>query len=238
MMQIESNQNSRTRWRPRLSLLSSLLLMTIIGLAIVVAQLWREVNPLRTDIFRLRQELGYLSIADETKIYAIQVPGPQPDVSRYRIFLPKNRQFMIKTRLFNIPGKKPKQSRQEWLASLQGSGMSTSIDSGEQTIDVSVRPDAATKDQWLLSFQSVGRAGGGTSGTVMPWMNDRRAWQVNGEISIGQQKEFNPDDGVVVFALRQGVVKKIKGGYSTIGADETKDTPGVMLWIAPAQKGE
>jgi hypothetical protein len=159
-------------------------------------------------------------------------------VSRYRIFLPKNRKFMIKTRLLTIPGRKPNQTRQEWLSSLSGSGLSTTIEGGEQTIDVSVRQDPEKKDQWLLKFQSVATASGGTSGTVMPWMNDRRAWQMSGEISIGHQREFNPDDGVVVFAVRQGVVKEFKGGYSTSGADETKKTPGVMLWIAPADKGQ
>jgi hypothetical protein len=238
MMQIESNQNPRLRWRPRFSLLSSLLLMTIVGMGIVISQLWRDVLPLRDEVLRLKQELGYLSIHDEDKIYAIQVPGLQSDVYRYRVFLPKSRKFMIKTRILNIPGKKPTQSRQEWLSSLSGSGMSTTIESGEQTIDVSVARDPDKKNQWLLKCQTVGKAAGGTSGTIMPWMNDRRAWQTSGEVSIGQQREFNPDDGVVLFAVRQGVVKVFKGGYSTSGADETKETPGMMLWIEPAVNGE
>ena len=42
-----------------MSLLTALLLMTIVGLAIVTTRLWREVSPLRDEVFRLRQELGY-----------------------------------------------------------------------------------------------------------------------------------------------------------------------------------
>jgi hypothetical protein len=117
--------------------------------------------------------------------------------------------------------------------------MSGTIEGGEQNIDVSVARDPDNKDQWLLKYQAVAKAHGGTSGTTMPWMNDRRTWQTTSEVPIGQQREFNPDDGVVLFALRQGVVKEYKGGgYSTTGIDETKDTPGLMLWIAPAVNGE
>jgi len=38
--------------------------------------------------------------------------------------------------------------------------------------------------------------------------------------------------------LRQGVVKDTNSGYSMRFADRTKETPGVMLWIAPAAAGE
>lgn len=226
------------RMRPRISLLTAFLLTTIAAMALVVAQLWREVGPLRKEVFGLKQELGYLSVKNENKIYAIRVPGLQSDVYRYRIYLPENRKFKIKTRLFNIPGIKPGQTRQEWLASLAGSGMSSTIEGGERTIDVSVVPDLEKKDQWLLKYRTIGKESGGTSGTTMPWMNDRRTWQVSGEVAPGKQSEINPDDGVVLLALRQGAIKEFEGGgYSTTGPDETKNNPGLMLWIAPAGNG-
>ncbi|MCI0492400.1 MAG: hypothetical protein L0Z07_05650, partial [Planctomycetes bacterium] len=55
------------RFRPRFTLLTLLLLMTIVAMAIAMIQLWREVGPLRADNRRLRQEFGYLSIRDENK---------------------------------------------------------------------------------------------------------------------------------------------------------------------------
>ena len=50
------------RIRARISLLTALLLITIAGMAIVIVQLWRKVEPLQAEVRNLRRELGYLSI--------------------------------------------------------------------------------------------------------------------------------------------------------------------------------
>lgn len=223
------------RFRPRISLLNALLLMTIVGMAIAMIQLWREVNPLRQEVFQRRQELGYLTVSDDSKIYAIEVPTDESDARRFRVFLPKNQKFELYARIVNVAGHPYTLPKADWLTNVlnAGSGSSQSIDGGEFTINVRLRPDPEKKDQWELESQIVGK-GGGTTGTIMPWLNDRRAWSRGGEVSIGKQREFDPKEGVVLYEVRQGVVKEFKGGYSTTGADSTKDTPGVILFIAPA----
>lgn len=222
-----------------MSLLTALLLMTIVGLAIVTTRLWREVSPLREEMFRLRQELGYLSIKDENKIYAIEVLSGDPDVRRFRVYLPKNKSFKIYDRIHTLPGRPRGMSRADWLkSSLQSrSGTTSSIDGGEFTIECRVRRDPETKDQWKLEHTILGR-GTGSVGSGMPWLSDRRAWSTSSDVTVGKQQECNPDEGVVLYTLRQAVVKEFKGGYSTSSPDETKDAPGVMLWIAPAVKGQ
>src|SRR4051812_48010133 len=76
------------RFRPRLSLLTALLLMTIIGLATVVVLQWREVGPLRAEKRRMRSELGYLNIDDPTKAYAIQLNTVGDEPWKWRVYLP------------------------------------------------------------------------------------------------------------------------------------------------------
>jgi hypothetical protein len=44
--------------RPRISILTALLLMTILGMAIVIWQLWHKVGPLQTEVKQLREERG------------------------------------------------------------------------------------------------------------------------------------------------------------------------------------
>ena len=61
------------RFRPRISILNALLLTTIVAMAIVIVQLWREVGPLRTEVRQLRNQTGKLSILDPTKTHAIEV---------------------------------------------------------------------------------------------------------------------------------------------------------------------
>ena len=223
-------------FRPRISLLAALLLMTIAGMAIVIVQLWREVGPLRQEVGRLRQELGYLSIHDETKLYVIEVPVSDPDSRRFRVFLPKNETFTMYTRYPTIPGRTPQMTRQGWLASLleRRSGSSATIAGGEHTIDIQLRRNPEKEDPWDFTFDVL-RTLRGTAGSTMPWLNDRRAWSISSEARIGGQRELEPTDGIVLFALRQAIIKKGRqSSYSKYRPDESAENPGIMLWIAPA----
>lgn len=220
------------RWRLRFSLLTLLLLLTIAALAVTVWRQSFEIEPLRQEVRRLRQEVGQLTIDDESKIYAIRVITADLDVHRFRVYLPKNRRFNLNTRNETIPGKLNTQSRQEWFASLPGSGSSGNIDSGEFTIDVQVRPDPKKPDHWDFAYSINGR-GGGTTGAVVPWLADRRVWTISDEVHRGKQIELDANDGLVLFALRKGDLKEFPGGYSTTGPDESKEHPGLMLWIEP-----
>jgi hypothetical protein len=82
---------SMYHWRPRLSLLSALLLMTIVGLSIAVTQLWREVGPLRAKVSLLRNETGRLSVDDPTQIHAIEVRTSEPLLWKWRVWVPDGR---------------------------------------------------------------------------------------------------------------------------------------------------
>lgn len=222
-----------TRRRPRISILTALLLLTIAGLATTVWRQSFEAEPLRQEVRRLRQELGHLTIDDENKIYAIRVASPDLDGNRFRIYLPKNRKFVLRSRIQTIPGRSPGQSRKDWLASLGGIGGTSTIDSSEFTIDVQVeRPDAKS-DHWNLRYNINGR-GGGAVGSEMPWLNDRRRWTSEAEAGFDQQTERDADEGLILFELRQGDLKEFSGGYSVASPDKTKEQPGVMLWIEPA----
>ena len=154
------------------------------------------------------------------------------DVHRLRVHLPKNRKFNINSRIATVPGKLSSQSRKEWFATLPGSGSSASVESGEFTIDVKVHSDQQKPDHWRLTHSINGR-GGGTVGTVMPWLNDRRVWMTDNEVHFGKQVECDANEGLVLFVLRKGNLKETSRGYSTTWPDESKENPGVVLWIEP-----
>ena len=220
-------------YRPRFSILSALLVLTIAALAVTVWRQNSELSPLQQEVRHLRQELGHLTIDDENKIYAIRVPSRDSDTNRFRVYLPKNRKFILGSRIQTIPGRVPSQSRKDWLESLSGIGSKSSIDSGEFTIDVEVKRDAAKGDHWNL-HHSINGQGGGFVGSEMPWLNDRRRWTTEADAGFDQQTERDADDGLVLFELRQGNLKELTGGYSVTPADKSKEQPGVMLWIEPA----
>jgi hypothetical protein len=68
----------------------------------------------------------------------------------------------------------------------------------------------------------------------VPGLTDRRGWTIFSDAGLGKQQEMNPEDGLVLFSLREGAFAENKGRYSTIKPDETKEAAGVILWIAPA----
>ena len=49
---------AKPKRRPRVSLLSLLLIMALVATSLTTAMLWREVGPLRAEINRLRDEVG------------------------------------------------------------------------------------------------------------------------------------------------------------------------------------
>jgi hypothetical protein len=219
--------------RPRISLLTTFLLLTIVGMAIVLTQLWREVAPLRAELRQLRKETGRLTIEDASKIHAIQVPIAEPDRWRYRVYLPKDRRFQLHSRIHALPGHPSQMTRKQWLARLlkARSGSSTGLESGEFTIDVTLQQDKSDPDQWVLAHIINGR-GSGSVGSQMPWLNDRRVWSVSSDITLDQQMQKAPSDGVVLFELRPATLKEIDGGYTSTPPNRSTETPGLMLWIA------
>jgi hypothetical protein len=98
----DPQQKPKRSWRPQLSLLSALLLMTIVGLAIVVAQLWREVDPLRTEVRQLREQVGVLTINDPSVVHVIGVPSDAEGVMKWRIYVPANKTAILRARCGDV----------------------------------------------------------------------------------------------------------------------------------------
>jgi hypothetical protein len=102
MSDVAAQVSSRRRG-PRFSLLSALMLMTIVGLLITVAKLWREAGPLRAEVLRLRNEVGSLTIDDDTKPHAIRVRTSEDFTWKWRIWIPRGREYLVKYADESIP---------------------------------------------------------------------------------------------------------------------------------------
>jgi hypothetical protein len=222
-------------WRPRISLVAALLLMTIAGMAVLLVQKWRESDAQRQEIGRLRAELGYLSIDNENKVYVKQIDVNEPDIRRFRIYLPKNRKFKLYFRTLTVPGRQPNETGSAWLATVLKTikrGGNQNIPNGEFTFEVQTRRNAVPKEHWELACHVLGS--GDLSVLGAPGLTDRRGWTITSDASLGKQQEMDPDDGLVLYSLREGAVKENKGRFTKIKPDDTVEAPGVILWIAPA----
>ena len=224
------------RIRPRISLLTLLLLTAIAAMAIVIAQLWREVGPLRAEVRRLRSEVGYLTIEDPTKAYAISVPTFEENSWRWRIFLPPGRMYALNERSGRLPA--PSQHPgDEWFDAVKrhGSGSSSSGSnlSGEFTLEAKlIKQD----DRWLLVTQftksdgdSSTRSGGRTSIHPDEWLSEQRSRPTRSDVPAVDQKTFDRDAPILLLHRMEPLITETEGGFTS----RTPEGPanGFVLWI-------
>lgn len=93
------------RIRPRISLLSSLLVMTVVAMAIVVVQLGRDVGPLRAENKRLNEERGTLVIDNPNRLHSIKIPARFAGEGRvsFRVYVPPGQSYMAFVQVNNVP---------------------------------------------------------------------------------------------------------------------------------------
>ncbi len=209
----EPHSNTRTPWLPRFSLSSALLLMTIVGLAIVVVQLWREVGPLRANVRRLRDEVGALSIDDPTKPCAIRVRTNDEFTWKWRLWIPEGRAYVLKNSNKNIP--------KQGLAASHGS---IAMDEpGETWIEYQIAPDPTSgiwMDRLCTPHASVGSS-------QQDWVKWKRRVGTGESVSYAT-KVCEPRE--VIILARERV--------SQAASDSSKiedPSAGFMIWLEPTK---
>jgi hypothetical protein len=206
--------------RPRFSLLTILLLITIVGLMLVVWRQWREIGPLRAEVRRLRTEQGHLNIDDPTRIYSIQAETEEDDVWMWRIYIPPDRRFALWHFLGNLPTI-PDMLDAGWFESLKrpdgAEALVTPTFKGEMLLEVR-RLDVNGRDRLFVRFHN--EQGGGSSGRPMPGEKvTRMPLPAAASFGMGNgQREFDADKP---FLFTYGL------------ADPSNERKTVLLWIEP-----
>jgi hypothetical protein len=148
-MDAESSQSptqSRRHWRPRFSLLSALLLMTIVALTLAVVRQRGDVERLRSEVRQLRDEVGKLSIDDPTTPCAIRLLSLDESTWKYRIYVPPGQRYGLALTVNDVPQsglpsmwRPPAQSHPgRWTSSILPNGHYLFLGEGEHVITVGV----------------------------------------------------------------------------------------------------
>lgn len=230
--------------RPRVSLLSLLLLVALSACAVVITTLWREVGPLRREVARLRTETGQLTVVDPGKAYVVAIETMDPDTWKWRVHLPAGHDYRLKTKVGQIAGWSPGLTRIEWMRRGASVNCSTSIDDGEFTITVKLHNDPAHPNgegHWNVRTQTTRSAGGnpaasvgGVCGTAMGWLADPRSrhWESDARVS-DPQVELDAANGIELLTLRRSVISELPNGWTSTPAANTEDGDGLAVWIVP-----
>jgi hypothetical protein len=249
---------NRRRARPRISLRTSLLVMTCIALAIVLWKTYRHVVAMRNEIQGLNNDLGYLTIDDPLSIYAMSPPDfGQLDWS-WRIYLPPGRKYRLYCYSGNLP-EKYGQTTNDWKRatdSMRAAGISSGkiptmkaywINEAKKRGQGGEVKLEKLQGEFSLHIQILQQDGQSVmqlqddvrmplSEPNGPWLTDQRAHSLYREVSNGSE-EFPADEPVVLVNLRRAIVKPLTNADGTVSGYASESQPGdadtVLLWIEP-----
>ncbi|QDV73315.1 hypothetical protein [Botrimarina mediterranea] len=240
----------KPRLRPRISLLSLLLLTAVVACLIVVTLQARELAPLRIENKRLRSEVGELSVEDPNRLHGIRVATTDENHWRFRVLVPDQRRYWFGCMSDLIPKGK---SSETWVIdegeAIRPSGGSGSlIESGEHLIDVYFSDDDAT-DQIEVKILLDGAI---TSIHVLDELNHdwirHDGWQqrfASREFLDFETVSPRLDEALVLVRYRaKHVDRESRGPDFTVGnfvgsygnplIEEIEEPcEGLLVWIAP-----
>jgi hypothetical protein len=202
------------RWLPQFSLLSALLLMTVVGMSIVILQLWREVGPLRDEVCWLRDEVGELSIDDETKLHAIEVRTNDDFLWKWRVWVPEGQSVVVRSQWGNVP-----------RSGVPAGNSQIALHRGEQWITFSARPSHGQKGWTAQLATEMGSSGTSIQDHEHWWDWPKNAFTGEG---VGNTTEM-AKEGQTNFVLKRLRVAPIDSSSELFKMDEP--TAGFIIWL-------
>lgn len=222
--------------RMRFSLLNCLLVMTIVAMAIGLWRLNGELAPLRTEVKRLREEMGHLVVEDETQLHAIQVSTVDDDTWRFRVWVPAGKQYWLCFQKAKIP--------QQGVPVKTTSGGSLAIDPGEHLIDLLIEPHDQREETLtgIVMVDGSRRFSGSISERDHDWIeNDEVGGRHAGWSGVDLQAEtMDPSQPMVLLKYRAAGVTNVrhdaKGEVIGYGHKEIQEPcEGFLVWISDTQ---
>lgn len=213
-----SVESRPSRWKPRISLLTGLLLLTIAGMAIVIVRLWNEVGPQRVELRRLRDELGVLTIEDSSKLHAIQVQTNDNLQWKWRIWAPDDDEYTLRFKWGEVP--------KDGFPELD---VGCSIEPGENLITLTLQKDR-NDGEWKTRVETT--SGDGIYRSIRepePWF----LWTINhidrDGVEFSTEVEPTPKKQFLLQRFRT-----VDDELKAKGLDPTKSDellPGFLIWV-------
>jgi hypothetical protein len=214
-----------SRLRPQFSLQTLLLLFAVAALSIGLWQAGREVLPLREEIARLRQELGYFQVGDQTKIHIHRVKGKVPNAWQWRLFLPRSRQYTLHC----FHGRAPDPvlfNTKKWCEILRqrAGGGAEPLVSGELSYEALL---TRYSGKWWLRMGGPGEAGK-TIGLAPHdrWLDDETAWVVSSDAKYESVATFDAKEPLILLHVEQSV-----HGSNGARDEPAADGQRLVIWV-------
>lgn len=192
--------------RPRISILTALLLTTIVGMVIALVQQSRALTQLRSENQALRVEVGVLDVTDADQVHVVRVKEAGGFRWNWRVWLPPGKDYWFHA-AHNVPANGITQPNFTTFIGIGGQ---------EISIHVEVRPAENGKRHLYLKCPAAD----------CPFFDvDEAAW-LNGDTMIGDdvageksQQDTALGEPAVLLRLTEHPAK-------------SRNSNGVLLWIS------
>lgn len=230
----KSERHGRLRFR--FSLLTAILVLTIVALAIVVVLQWREIFPLETKVRQLRTEVGSLTIDDSSLSQAIQLRQQDPNIWRWRIYLPPGGQYKLKEAGGLLPPRAGKPD-ELWLQD---------VDKAKRGVSRGEFSGVPLEGEFTLEASLLRRENGwrfaATPGPGVTIYHFEEDWPaelgriVSSGVPSDAQRTLKPGERVLLLYLSMPQLTPAIGG-GTRSEPPSSPAEGIVLWLEQQPPG-
>jgi hypothetical protein len=219
-----TNDANSGRWR--FSLRTLLLVVVIICIAMPMAIQTIKLYRAQAELRQLRNEVGYLSVNDRSKVHVIAVDMNEPHTWRWRIFLPQGVRYSFCLGYGDIPPKGVPEPKLKHT-----SNEPYSDEDAEVLVTAKLRP--LDDGNWSLSVSSaIGdrpyQMGGGKVTIPGKQMRDIQKVSIYDAHTLGARGAKTLDPRGPVVLLQQRIRERRPDGTYQSSAGPM---PGYMIWM-------
>jgi hypothetical protein len=214
--------------RPRFSLLAFLLGTAAICLAVSHWHTSRQLATAQMKLRQLRDEMGYLTVDDRSKVHAVALDSGAPDTWQWRIFLPKGARYKWNIACGDIPRDSP--PAQAGVTSVSNEPYWTT----ENEALVTARLLQADEENWTLSVTSkIGGSRNQMSGATLKIPRDKIEWMstvssTDGQVIGSHGAAIRDPDGPIILLQRRACKRQPDGSYQPSDGP----MPGFIIWLS------
>ena len=218
----------RGRGKLQFSIRSLLLLTLIVALALTSVLMFRRMSQAETELVKLRNEAGYLTITDETVFQGIALHCDEPLTWKWRCYLPKGSKYSWSVGSGMIP-----KTGVPADCNASGQDMLPRPKGTEVILTVSIRKDPDPRfERWLFNLSSRTADGTLMEGTTtsIPGQIMDQIFQANmtcGEC-LGELKAETRKPGEMIVLVKRRIGEATS---SSSWKNSSKPQPGFAAWL-------
>lgn len=219
-------ENSKPRYRIQFSLLWLAAIITIAALAVSNWQKSKDLAAANAELYRLRNELGYLAVADKTQFHAIAIDADEKNTWRWRVFIPEGNKYYWQIAV-DGPPKDSQPDRMTWSSASNQDYSKTDIE-----VLVTARLRENDDGTWTLAVTSniVGsdRQMGGAAMKNIP--AEKLAWLKN---TFRVQEDVMGSKGTEAVSPKGRIMLLEKRNFELTpdGMPSGNPQPGFLIWL-------